>query len=291
MQQRDELADLPFPGCWNFFGGLAEETESTEEALERELTEELGCVPGRFEPELFQWEWKSDWASTNNHFFPVRNEMEISRLVLNEGQGFAWLSVEDLVERPLTPAVYETFSRVAKFLSDLRPDLANRIEDRLLSFNNLQKKNSRVFYAKENPCGLSRQQIFLLKELASLRNIPVFRVCLHTDDQCDIHEMLMVHTAPTSVGPLKQCKTSLSYHIIEGSLEIDLHEDRGRNTRKFVLGKNNPCTDRLSSLRLRADEYRTVRSTTPFAMFLEVASGPFQDGDTQWLNIERQIHD
>ena len=284
MQQRDVSPDLPFPGCWTFFGGLAEEGESTDEALERELTEELGCVPGRLEPELLQWKWQSDWASTQNHFFPICCRIETDDLVLSEGQAMEWFLMKELLDLPLTPAVYENFSMIVKFLIQFSPDLVDQLEDRLLELNGLIKKNDRVFYARENPCGLSRQRIFLLKEIASLRNTPVFRVCMHTDDLCDIHEMLMVHTTPTSIGPLKQNKTSLSYHIIEGILEIELHDDHGRRLKKFVLSKNNLVTSHLSSLRLRANEYRSIRSTTPFAIFLEVASGPFQDSDTQWLN-------
>ena len=151
-------------------------------------------------------------------------------------------------------------------------------------FNNLKKKNDRVFYARENPCVLSRQQIVLLKELACLRNIPVFRVCLHTDDQCDIQEMLMVHTIPTSVGPLKQNKTSLSYHVFEGSLTIKMHDEIGVVSKEYLLGEGRPSELRAVSLRLNASEYRSVHSTSPFSIFLEVASGPFQDSDTLWLN-------
>lgn len=287
MQKRDELPGLPFPGNWNFFGGLVKEGESTEEALERELVEELGCVPGRLSPELFQWTWESDWASTRNHFFPVLCEIATDRLVLTEGQAMAWFTLEELVRVSLTPAVYANFSRTAEFLTRYRGDTVGTIEDSLLIVNNLRKKNDRVFYARENPCALSRQQMFLLKELACLRNIPVFRCCLHTDDQCDIHEMLMIHTSPTSVGPLKQRKTSLSYHVFEGALNVKMHDETGVVTKEYFLGEGGPPELRCASLRLNASEYRSVHSTSPFSIFLEVASGPFQDNDTLWLTSPR----
>jgi 8-oxo-dGTP diphosphatase len=283
MQQRDDFPGLPFPGCWNFFGGQAEEAESPSDALERELIEELGCVPGRLGPELLKWEWHSDWTATQNHFFPVHCEVEIDRLVLTEGQAMAWFPLEDLVRVPLTPAVYENFSEIAKFLDQFRDDPVNAIEDGLLAFNDLRKKHERVFYVKQNPCIFSRQQMFLLKALACLRNVPVFRVCLHTDDQCDVHEMLMVHTVPTSVGPLKQNKTSLSYHVFEGSLTIKMHDESGAVSKEYYLGDGQPSELRGVSLRLNASQYRSVHSTSPFAIFLEVASGPFRDSDTLWL--------
>lgn len=160
--------------------------------------------------------------------------------------------------------------------------LESSLENRLLESNELVKKNNRVFYAKKNPFGISKEQVFLLKELASLRNIPVCRICLHPEDQCDIHEMLMIHTRPTSVGPLKQNKTSLSYHLIEGELVIKMHNDKGEILQEYFLNQGH-----WISLRLPTNQYRSIHSTSPFAIFLEVASGPFQDSDTLWLNGRR----
>lgn len=157
--------------------------------------------------------------------------------------------------------------------------LEDHLESRLLASNDLVKKSDRVFYAKKNPFGISKQQILFLKELASLRNIPVCRICLHPEDQCDIHEMLMIHTRPISVGPLKQNKTSLSYHLIEGELTIKMHNDTGEILQEYFLNQGH-----WISLRLHANQYRSIHSTSPFSIFLEVASGPFQDNDTLWLN-------
>jgi 8-oxo-dGTP diphosphatase len=289
MQQRDDKPGLPFPGSWTFFGGLAEESESLGQALERELLEELGSIPGTVGPELFQWQSRRDWAPVRNHIFPVGPETLVKDLVLGEGQAMAWLSIADLVKLPLTPVVYENFAQICGFMSQYQADIATSLEEALLAFNVLDKKNDRIFYARENPCCLSRQQMFLLKALAEMRNVQVFRVCLHTDDQCDIHEMLMVHTVAGAVGPLKQNKTSLSYHVLEGALTVTQHDEAGLAFRDYLLGESPSSEPRNLSLRLKASEYRTIRSTSQFSIFLEVASGPFQDSDTIWLNPERRM--
>lgn len=283
MQQRDDNDALPFAGCWNFFGGLADAGESPLDAIRRELTEELGGVPGELGPELFAWTWHSGWSSTHDHFFPIQCDASTGPVTQHEGQAMAWFALEDLIALPLTPAVYENVSRLGTFIERLSPGVADRLEARLLAVNNLERKNNRVFYARENPCALSWQQMVLLKELACLRQTPTFRVCLHTDDQNDIHEMLMVHTVPTSVGPLKQHKTSLSYHVLQGSLTIKLYDDQGAVRKEFLLGEGRPAALRAASLRLRASEFRSVHSTSP-AIFLEIASGPFRDSDTVWFN-------
>lgn len=281
MQQRDESPNLPFAGCWNFFGGLCEE-ESILEGLRRELIEELGCVPGRIENEIFHWSWESDWASTINHFFPVRFDGQ-QVINLQEGKDLRWVNLQELVTLSLTPAVYENFSKIATFLGNFTSDIILKIEEKILLLYKLRKKNDRVFYAEKNPIVISRQQIFILKALATLKEVPIFRVCLHISDGADVHEMIMIHTRPSAVGPLKQNKISLSYHIIEGLLLIQLHDDVGKKLEEYSVSSKNAQNGDLKSIRLNANQYRTVQSKSPFAIFLEIGSGPFQDSDTFWL--------
>ena len=47
---RDNKPEIPFPNQWDFFGGHVEEGETPEQALVREIKEELGV-------ELPSWEF------------------------------------------------------------------------------------------------------------------------------------------------------------------------------------------------------------------------------------------
>jgi ADP-ribose pyrophosphatase len=82
LQQRDYAPGLLFPGCWTFFGGQVEADESLKDALQRELLEELGCVPGQVEDELFQWAWQGEKKPTQNYYFPVFAKSMMTRLNL-----------------------------------------------------------------------------------------------------------------------------------------------------------------------------------------------------------------
>jgi 8-oxo-dGTP diphosphatase len=116
LQQRDHTPGLSFPGCWTFFGGQVETDESLEDALKRELIEELGCVPGPVGDELFKWEWRGEHP-TQNHYFPVYCEVDDNILVLNEGQAMSWFSVDELQRIQLTPCVYENLPQITSFAS------------------------------------------------------------------------------------------------------------------------------------------------------------------------------
>jgi 8-oxo-dGTP diphosphatase len=115
LQQRDYAPGLIFPGCWTFFGGQVEAGESLKHALQRELLEELGCVPGQVGDELFQWEWQGENPS-QNHFFPVYCEVDNDVLVLNEGQAMSWFSMEEMKNINLIPGVYENLPKIATFI-------------------------------------------------------------------------------------------------------------------------------------------------------------------------------
>jgi cupin fold WbuC family metalloprotein len=282
LQKRDEFDGIMEPGRWGFFGGMVEQGETLEEALVRELREELGSDVGNIEGELFRLDRRT--YGILNVGFGVYSEKHES-FQLQEGQAYKWFLPEDIVELPLCRLVARNFSHVLHKVAAEIPDVAARVESSLLECYGLRKKNERVYYAPSPPARISMQTILLLKELAAFRGLPVFRVCLHEDDDQQIHEMLMIHTSPSKTGPLRQNKTSLSYHIIEGAIEVLLHNAAGDVAERHQLDSEDDLAVR--SIRLDANTFRTVRTVSPQAIFLEVASGPFSDCDTIWLEGRR----
>jgi 8-oxo-dGTP diphosphatase len=60
---RDNKPDIPFPNCWDFFGGHVETGETPERALVREVKEELGI-------DLEQWDFFRKYVCTEGDVYP-----------------------------------------------------------------------------------------------------------------------------------------------------------------------------------------------------------------------------
>ncbi len=116
LQQRDDRPDLLYPGCWTFFGGAVEAGETPNEAIHRELVEELGTnlpvifwmsyvCPARTVP--------GEVHTTNSVYFVGLDPARVS-LQLHEGQAMAWFTREQALALELafmqTPVLARFFA-------------------------------------------------------------------------------------------------------------------------------------------------------------------------------------
>jgi 8-oxo-dGTP pyrophosphatase MutT (NUDIX family) len=108
MQLRDFKPEIPFPGCWGFFGGAICEGETPEEAARRELFEEIGFAADRL--------WGlgkaniSDLNDLVSHSFFCPLTRPLEELVLSEGADFALASLEEVVSsRVYSPKIGKSF--------------------------------------------------------------------------------------------------------------------------------------------------------------------------------------
>ena len=92
---RDDKPDIPFPNCWDFFGGHLEKGETPEQALAREVKEELGV-------ELKTWQFFRRYECLSGDVYPnikyiyhAQIGAHAADLRLNEGQRLAAIAWEE----------------------------------------------------------------------------------------------------------------------------------------------------------------------------------------------------
>lgn len=91
MQLRDNIPGIIYPGHWAFFGGHIEPDETPEDAVKRELLEEIGYCP----PAVSEFGLYSDEKAIR-HVFHAPLTVELDQLVLGEGWDMGLLTPEDI---------------------------------------------------------------------------------------------------------------------------------------------------------------------------------------------------
>ncbi len=97
-QLRDDKPGLMFPGKWSTLGGRIEAGETPDEAMRRELIEEIEICP----PLTFWKKFDHSFSSGGRHYdaeiyaYVGRIEQKIEDIPLHEGQRVAFLNAEDI---------------------------------------------------------------------------------------------------------------------------------------------------------------------------------------------------
>ena len=112
---RDDFTHIPFPGMWDFPGGLREGDETAEQCVLRELEEEFAIRLE--ESRLIYKKVGVNYNNTGNSYFFVAEgkQEEVDAIVFSdEGQHWKLMSIAEFLEHPL--AIDRLKSRLRDFL-------------------------------------------------------------------------------------------------------------------------------------------------------------------------------
>ena len=92
LQLRDEKPDIFYPGHWGLFGGHLEPGESPEEALLREIQEEISYTI--INPQKFSC-YADEKVKRHVYYAPL--QVSLDELILGEGFDFGLISLAEIV--------------------------------------------------------------------------------------------------------------------------------------------------------------------------------------------------
>jgi len=192
-------------------------------------------------------------------------------------------SVDEIWQSDIDDSLAVALSKILEQVKHNSPRSVAELEKKFLQNFNLSKKSNRVFFAKSETVIANEALISFLGAFAVVNGEKTARLCMHQDQDQVIQEMLMIHAEPIITGPLRQNRdSSVSYHMVRGALEITLHHGGTIGDKVYLVERNTNQSSISPSIRVPAKIFRTIRTLTDSAVFIEVQSGPFTDSDTEW---------
>lgn len=115
VHKRDDKAPVN-PNLWGLFGGRIELEETPVTALARELKEELGITitPASIQPLL---DYPTNHGTHHNAFI-VTTRLSSSDMVLGEGEGFGWFTIDEALALDLTTSTRKDLDFFKNFLKN-----------------------------------------------------------------------------------------------------------------------------------------------------------------------------
>jgi 8-oxo-dGTP diphosphatase len=126
LQLRDFKSSIIYPGHWGAFGGAVEKGESPEAAMNRELIEEIGYSPKKFN--FFRKDYKVQYELKLNTFMFYSNiNISHTKLNLMEGTDLGMFTKNEILSKhlysqklgkafPIVPLLSEMFDEFFEYV-------------------------------------------------------------------------------------------------------------------------------------------------------------------------------
>ena len=141
-----------------------------------------------------------------------------------------------------------------------------------------------VCKAREGVVTISRSDINSLKDRAKTSKLKRSRICVHTNSDNLVHEMIIAMAKETRITPHKHIDKEESFHILEGELTIVLFDENGLITERIDLGEYQ--SGQKFFYRLPKNLFHTVIVHSDIAVIHEVTNGPFVEGEAEFANFD-----
>lgn len=110
--RRDSISSIPYPGFWDLRGGHIESDELAEQAIRREMKEELG-IDDLGDINFYKSYQNQDFI---DNIFWKRNNLDLSKINLSEGQAVKFFSLREIRQMKLA---FDYEKLLEKFFSEV----------------------------------------------------------------------------------------------------------------------------------------------------------------------------
>lgn len=134
----------------------------------------------------------------------------------------------------------------------------------------LNQINDEVFIAADETVRLDKRAVNFIRDTAMLAPRGRARICMHKKPTDVLHEMLIAIRNDSYIRPHRHLSKTESFHLIEGSADIILLDDKG-----VILDIIEFSHDKNFYYRLDQPKYHTLLVHTPVLIIHEITGGPF----------------
>jgi len=141
----------------------------------------------------------------------------------------------------------------------------------------LKRQSPEVYFAAHSIAAIGPAEIAFLKDAAMRSLRQRCRICLHVDEQAELHETVLVYMRDTFNRPNRHPMAE-SFHIIEGKADVLFFTESGQVDKLVRMGD---CASGLPFIcQFPAMVYHTMIVRSHWLALHETCRGPFVRGTT-----------
>ena len=144
----------------------------------------------------------------------------------------------------------------------------------------LKMMSPEAYQAEGSPINFSMSDLNFLKEAIKKSNRNRSRICSHSDNSEELHEMFVIYGRETYVRPNRHFGKDESVFILEGACDVYFFDLNGYITDIIELSSLDPQLAYFC--RIPKEIFHTVVIKSDKVILFEATSGPFDPNDTYY---------
>ena len=141
------------------------------------------------------------------------------------------------------------------------------IKDKGLRIN--KEAKTKTYYFEKNKFSIYTRDLGSKLKDESIKSNETIRICLHNDNEADLHNMIICHPALKYIRPHSNPNNSKAYHHIDGEMLMVGLDKNKKIIFKDTLSENNKI------IRIEKDIFLFLYIKKDCCVFHEIVIGPF----------------